>query len=131
MTQQTEHNPGAIAPSLEPKLRQFAYRSEPEEQAHLRAMQTDDVAGMFSASLQDKAQRVTDGLTAEEAAQLRLPLQRAGGSAAASHAASGDAQGYLVVNAIIDVSIGLRAPAVQKDTGWHSSTAGSVPPRRD
>jgi hypothetical protein len=61
------------------------------------------------------------------------PRQRAAFNAiltAADETAQGDVQGYLVVNAIIAVLIGILVPAVQKDSSWQI-VPGSVPPRRD
>jgi hypothetical protein len=82
--------------SLEGKLRQFASELTPEEQEQLRAIRTQmqDVTGMLSSSLWDKAQATVEALTPEEAAALSRVLGRSGVTAAGSDAA--EVTGYAI-----------------------------------
>jgi hypothetical protein len=64
--------------ALEAKLRQLADNLTPAEQEQVRTIQTDDVAGMLSPALLDKAQQTAGTLTPEETAQLSLLLEHAG-----------------------------------------------------
>jgi hypothetical protein len=103
MRQQMQNNVDTISPSLEAKLRQFADGLTAEEQAQVRALQTNDVTGMLAPSLRDKAQQVADTLTPEEQAQVHLLVERTGVAAPATDEA--DVEGH-------------RAAHYEDDDGW-------------
>jgi hypothetical protein len=73
-------------------LQRFADGLTPEERAELRAMRTDDVAGLRSSSLWDKARQVADDLAPEDLEMLRRLLADAGVVAAIDDEA--DTTGY-------------------------------------
>ncbi|MGH2584156.1 MAG: hypothetical protein ACRDJE_04520 [Dehalococcoidia bacterium] len=64
--------------TLEEKLQRFAESLTPEETAQLYRMQTDDVTGMLSMSLWDKAEAAFEQLTSEERAVLHRLLEEWG-----------------------------------------------------
>jgi hypothetical protein len=82
--------------SLGDKLRQFAGELTPEEQEQLRTirMRMQDVTGMLSPSLWDKAQAAVEALTPAEAAELSRVLGGAVGAAAGSDVA--EVTGYAI-----------------------------------
>ena len=83
------------AQTLHAKLQQFADGLTPDEQAELRAMQTEpeDVTGMLSPSLEDKVRRAAEELAPEEEAELYRLLAPADEGAATG--ADDDARGYM------------------------------------
>jgi len=94
MTQQSENDPVAVAPSLRAKVRDFIGGLTPDEQVQLRSTQMETDTRAISPSLRAKAQQVADDLTPEEWADLGLLVEPAGVGAAAGE--NTDAQGHMI-----------------------------------
>jgi hypothetical protein len=89
MTQQTEHDPGMILPSLRAKLQRFVDELTPNERAHLCSNPADVGHDALSPSLEAKAERAAEELTPEEEALLeRLAREAVAGEAP-------DTRGYM------------------------------------
>jgi hypothetical protein len=91
----TQHT-GAMLPSLQSKLQQFARELTLEDEAQLRSMrmQMQRMTGELSPSLQQKAQQVAAALTQQELEGLRLLLERT--DAGTMTSGEGDAQGHMI-----------------------------------
>ncbi|MGH2588830.1 MAG: hypothetical protein ACRDJE_28230, partial [Dehalococcoidia bacterium] len=91
--------------TLAAKIRQFIGELTPEEQEQVRAMQmrSDDVSGLMSSPLWDKAREAAGALTPEETEQLVRLLERTGVTAPTDDA--GNVQGF-------------RMAAYEEDDGW-------------
>jgi hypothetical protein len=91
MTQQTDHDPGAITSGLRMKLEQLAATLTTEERAQIALVITECSIDALSPSLREKVEQAGASLTPEECAEVSLLAQRAG--AVAEHAA--DVAGHM------------------------------------